>query len=99
MLGVQCTTAQKSNSVAITCQSYLKVSSLNVELYRGLALLVLRSSLLATRGDSCPASLDPPSQESREESSALRELLEDVAEAFLVESSRSGGGGRTSKGI
>jgi hypothetical protein len=62
---------------------------LKVELYLGLALLVLRSSLLAARGDSLPASLDPPSQDSREESSVRRELREEAAEAFLVVSSWS----------
>ena len=66
----------------------MRVSSLRVELYLGLVLLVLRSSDEAARGESLPSLPSPPT--SSEESSARREVR-DVEEVFLGGDVRGGG--------
>ena len=52
-------------------------------LYLGLALLVLKSSLLAARGESRPPSLLPPADR-REDRSALLLARLELALAFLA---------------
>lgn len=68
---------------------FVWLSSLNVLLYLGLPLRVLKSSELAAKGESLPSSPNPLLElfaDNKEDNSALRDALEPpVPLAFLVE--------------